>query len=122
MMRFIKKIVRQLTKWSWETEGEGDAAITLRMLDEGNRLAARLTIRNQDLCDEMDALVLENERLKNERNELRVASGILWKAVQANDAWHKAHDEYDGYQESELCETNVKALKVFTIEGKVANG
>jgi hypothetical protein len=35
---------------------------------------------------------------------------LLASALDANHKWHIAHDDYDGYQESDLCEQNMKAL------------
>lgn len=41
-------------------------------------------------------------------------------ALEANHKWHHDHDEYDGYDESELCAQNMQAIA--TLKALVMNG
>lgn len=36
----------------------------------------------------------------------------VWAALNANHVHHRAYDEHDGYEASDLCETNTKALSI----------
>ncbi len=69
-----------------------------------------------DLARGKLALNHQNIQLRQENDSLKAALEKCAIAVQKNHKWHQDYDEYDGYPECDLCQTNLNALSDPTVQ------
>lgn len=83
----------------------GGAAVCQVCFNEERKLREEATKCFQQSCDDVKDFAQKLDRARKERAEAMAA-------VRANHEWHQAYDDYDGYPESDLCETNCHALGI----------
>lgn len=78
-------------------------------------------MKTNDICsrerDEQRALkqdaIIQHGNLFEKQVELLTHANALAEALEKNHQWHQDYDEYEGYPDSELFETNTQALAAF---------
>lgn len=58
----------------------------------------------------IDEQAFRADKAESERDSLTAALKECAEALKKNHVWHTEYDEYQGYDESDLCEANMKAL------------